>query len=390
MSWMKISNAITKLPELLSQGRICYDFDGIPIIAERLPLQKRINLLKAGMDMALQSNRMRGLPSIIQVEPTNICNLECPLCPTGSDSLKRPKGFMPLETFQRILDELGDVLMSVYLFCFGEPFMNKNLPRMIEACTARDILTVTSTNGHFLQTPDEALRVVDSGLTTLIVAIDGSTQEIYQSYRKGGDLERVKRFTALIEEAKARRGSKFPYTALRCVVTRGNQEDIPNIERLACELGVNMFTCKTLGCLSHSDKFKNYEPSQKGLRRFEYAGSSRHTGSLIRCPFPFRQPIAFWDGTVVGCEYDHDGEMTFGKIGKQNFAEIWNSPNALKLRRSIREGRGRPLFCENCPYRDRMQKGSEILCKELRPLSKPLRDNIYSGDVSERKGRANK
>jgi radical SAM protein with 4Fe4S-binding SPASM domain len=368
MSWMKISEAMTKMPELLFQGRIFYDFDGIPLIAERLSLTKRINLLKAGMDMALQSNWMRGLPSIIQVEPTNICNLECPLCPTGSGSLRRPKGFVPLEIFHRILHELGDVLMSVYLFCFGEPFMNRNLPRMIEACTVRDILTVTSTNGHFLQTPDEALRVVDSGLTTLIVAIDGSTQEIYQSYRKGGDLERVKRFTALIEEAKVRRGSKFPYTALRCVVTRGNQEDIPNIEGLARELGVNMFTCKTLGCLAHSERFKDFEPSQKGVRRFEYADSSRLTGSLIRCPFPFRQPIIFWDGTVVGCEYDQEGEMSFGKIGKQNFAEIWNSPKALKLRRSIREGGGRPLFCEDCPYRDRMKEGSEILCKELRPL----------------------
>ena len=367
MAWMRIPAAITKLPRLLVQGRICFDFDGIPLIAEGLPLKKRLNLLRVGTDIMLRSNYAHGLPPIIQVEPTNLCNLKCPLCPTGSDSLKRAKGFMSLETFQRILDELGNELVSVYLFCFGEPFMNKNLFKMIEACTARKILTITSTNGHFLQTPDEALRLVDAGLSTLIVAVDGSSQEIYESYRKGGDLEKVKRCVALVEEAKASRGSRYPYTALRCVVTSQNQEDLPQLERLAAHLGVNMFTYKTLGCLSRSDKYRNYEPSDESVRRFEYSGSSRVRKGLLQCPFPFRQPIVFWDGTVVGCEYDHDLELAFGKIGERNFAEIWNSPAALKLRRSIRAGYGRPYFCQNCPYQDRAQKGSEIFCKELRP-----------------------
>ncbi len=366
MSWMKNSEALNKLPELLIKGRFSFDFDGVPQIAKQLPFKKSMNLIRVGMDMILRANRVHGLPPIIQVEPTNICNLKCPLCPTGSNLLKRPKGFMPLATFQRILDELGDVLISVYLFCFGEPFMNKELPSMIQACTTRNIRTLTSTNGHFLQTLDDALRVVDAGLTTLIIAIDGSTQEIYQSYRKGGDVEKVKRCATLIEEAKARRESRFPYTAIRCVVTRENEDDISNLEKLACALGVNMFTYKSLGCLPHNDNYKDYEPSKRNMRRFKYVESSRRRGRLFQCFFPFRQPIVFWDGTVVGCEYDHDLEMAFGKIGEQSFEEIWNSPKALKLRRSIREGHGRPFFCGHCPYQDRVQNGSVLACKELR------------------------
>lgn len=366
MSWMKTTAALTRLPEILMQGKLSFNFDGIPLVAEHLSLQKKMNLIRVGMDSLLRLNQRYSLPPIIQVEPANVCNLKCPLCPTGSNSLRRPKGFMSLETFQKILDDLGDVLVAVYLFCFGEPFMNKDLPEMIKTCTARNILTLSSTNGHFLQTLDDALEVVDAGLTTLIIAIDGSTQDIYQKYRQDGNIEKVKRCVTLIEEAKARRKSRFPYTAIRCVVTSENQDDLPNLERLASDLGVNMFTTKSLGCMSHSDKYKEYEPSAENMRRFEYSGSSRVGKGLSLCPFPFRQPIIFADGTVVGCEYDHDLEMAYGNVREQNFVEIWNSQNAINLRRSIRKGRNQSGFCINCPYRDRAQDGVSLLCKELR------------------------
>jgi radical SAM protein with 4Fe4S-binding SPASM domain len=368
MSWMRLNEAAQKIPDLLIRGKFSFNFDGIPLRAKKLSLKKKTNLLKAGFDEMLKSNRLRGLPPIIQIEPTNICNLNCPLCPSGSHSLARPKGFMSMETFHRLLDELGEVLVAMYLFCFGEPFMHKKLDRMIKECSIRNILTLTSTNGHYIQTLDDALKVVDAQLTVLIIALDGSTQEIYEAYRKTGDIEKVKNCISLIERAKTLRNSKFPYTAVRSVVTRDNENDLANIERLAEELGVNMFTYKSLGCLTHCNDFKEYEPLKKDVRRFEYSGASRKSKKPVQCPFAFRQPIIFWDGTVVGCEYDHLSENAFGKAGEQSFREIWNSNNAMELRRSIRERQNRPKFCVNCPYQDRVQKGTHLICKELRPL----------------------
>ena len=310
MGWMKTTESLKRIPGMIFNGRLSYDFDGIPLAVDRLSLKKRVNLLKVGADGIISPVYAHGLPPIIQVEPTNVCNLKCPLCPSGSDKLKRAKGFMSMDIFGRIVDELSDVLISVYLFCFGEPFMHGDIIKMINSCTNSDILTLTSTNGHFIQSMDEALKVVDSGLTTMIIALDGSTQGIYQSYRKGGDIEKVKRCIAGIEEAKARRGAVHPYTVLRAVVNRENQHDLPSLEKAAADLGVNMFSYKSLGCMTQEKSFMDYEPSEGSFRRFEYSGSSRKNRPLIRCPFPFRQPIVFWDGTVVGCEYDHD------KIGR--------------------------------------------------------------------------
>jgi MoaA/NifB/PqqE/SkfB family radical SAM enzyme len=57
--------------------------------------------------------------------------------------------------------------------------------------------------------------------------------------------------------------------------------------------------------------------------------------------------------------------MAFGRIGERSFRQIWNSPEALKLRRSIRNRRDRPHFCVRCPYQDKAMHGTELWCREL-------------------------
>jgi MoaA/NifB/PqqE/SkfB family radical SAM enzyme len=275
---------------------------------------------------------------------------------------------MTYETFQKILEELGDVLIAAYLYSWGEPFLNKDIHRMIRVCTDRNIQTLIPTNGQCIQTMDEALAVVDAGLSAIVIATDGSTQEIYQVYRKGGDLEKVKRCASLIEEAKSKRNSPFPYTCMRTVITRDNQDDLQNIEQLARELGVNMYATKTVGCKTHYDAYQDFEPTKKNFRRFDYNGETRSDKPPIRCIYPFRQPAIKQDGTVIGCEFDYKLESPWGKIGEQKFLDIWNSPQARELRHSVRHGL-KGTFCEkNCPYQDRVLDSCSISCIEFHPL----------------------
>ncbi len=368
MAWIKNKEALLKIPEVVFRNRFSFTFDDTPLVAKKLSLRKKLNLFLCGLAKFLRWNVLHNLPPLLQVEPTNTCNLRCPLCPTGGGLSKRKKGFMSFETFETVLDELEESLICVYFIGWGEPFLNKDTTCMIEACTKRNICTLASTNGHPIQTPDDALRVVDAGLSALIIAIGGSTQEIYEVYRMGGDVERVKRCATLIEEAKAKRGVDLPYTNLRTVVTQVNQDDIPSLEKLAHGLGVNMFSCKSLGCITFTENFKHYEPTYEKFRRFEYRDKTRIRRGPIICPFPFRQPLLFWDGTVVGCEYDYNLEIPFGKAGEQRFTKIWNSQNAVRFRRSINTGGGYPVFCSLCPFRDSIRDGCVISYTEYRPL----------------------
>jgi MoaA/NifB/PqqE/SkfB family radical SAM enzyme len=365
MTWLTKRNALRKLPALLIQRSFSYDFDGIPVSAKHLPFEKTVNLLKCGLDTLIPFDRQMALPPSIQVEPTNICNLNCPLCPTGSTHGKRKKGFMSLERFRSILHELGDILVSLILYSWGEPFLNRDLPAMIAECTARNILTITSTNGNCKLTLDDALKVVDSGLSVLVIALDGSNQEIYQRYRRGGDVEKVKRFASLITEAKIFRGSELPYTNIRAVVTRENEKDLPNIEGIARSLGMNMFSMKSVGDFVDISLFNKFEPSSVSMRRYAGKGTTHRPNSFPRCPYPFRQPTIFWDGTVVGCEFDYDFENSWGMVGEKRLAHIWNCPEARDLRKGIRKGKYRASFCRICPYKGRHEGGTVLYCVEL-------------------------
>ena len=62
------------------------------------------NYIAVKVSKKLKLKKPIGLPYTIMIEPTNLCNLQCPLCPTGARTLKRPLGQMEIDTFKKIVD----------------------------------------------------------------------------------------------------------------------------------------------------------------------------------------------------------------------------------------------------------------------------------------------
>ena len=341
---------------LLTGRDFRFSFDQVPLRSSHLDARRRKNLLLAGLDQVFDRTRMFANPPVVQIEPTNICNLACPLCP--SKSMARAKGMMSVETFEAILRDVGETLMLAILYGWGEPFLNPALPEMMARCRDRGVQTLTSTNGHFLQTPEKALEVVDAGLTALIIAIDGATQESYATYRRNGTLDHALRCVTNVQEAKARRNSATPFTNLRLVANRHNEEEIGRMEEMARELGVDMFSVKSLGCLPDKSEFTDFVPGSQDMRRF--GASRKERAATFRCRFPFRQPTIFWDGTVVGCEFDYEAATAWGNVNEKRFGVMWNSPGAVDMRRSIRKWTSRPEFCLKCPYVGRGRNSSIV------------------------------
>ena len=73
-----------------------------------------------------------GFPISISIEPSSVCNLKCPECPTGLDELTRFKGHIDFNLYKKIVDELSPYLMNLTLYFQGEPFLNKEIFKLIE------------------------------------------------------------------------------------------------------------------------------------------------------------------------------------------------------------------------------------------------------------------
>ncbi|MEE9169278.1 MAG: radical SAM protein, partial [bacterium] len=116
--------------------------------------------------IALRRPIMWGIPPVITVEPTNYCNLKCPLCVTGNGSMERAGGRMSFDTFRRLIDDIGDEMWYVILYHQGEPYLNKAFLQCVEYAKSKGLYTETSTNGHYLNRENAELTV-KSGLDAM-------------------------------------------------------------------------------------------------------------------------------------------------------------------------------------------------------------------------------
>ena len=91
--------------------------------------------------------------------------------------------------FTKTIDDIHKELLYLIFYFQGEPYLNPDFLKMVKYASDKNIYTATSTNAHYLN-DEAAKKTVESGLDRLIISIDGTTQEVYQQYRVGGNLEK--------------------------------------------------------------------------------------------------------------------------------------------------------------------------------------------------------
>jgi MoaA/NifB/PqqE/SkfB family radical SAM enzyme len=92
--------------------------------------------------------------------------------------------------FRQTIDDIHRELLYLIFYFQGEPYLNPAFLDMVQYAASKKIYTATSTNAHYL-TETNARRTIESGLDRLIISIDGTTQEVYEQYRVGGQLNKV-------------------------------------------------------------------------------------------------------------------------------------------------------------------------------------------------------
>ncbi|MBT1704279.1 SPASM domain-containing protein [Chryseosolibacter indicus] len=290
-----------------------------------------------------------GLPISISIEPTTSCNLRCPECPSGLRSFTRPTGMLQQSLFESTIDQLADTLTYLTFYFQGEPYLHPSFLKMVNYASQRGIYTATSTNGHFLK--DEAAKAtVQSGLDRLIISIDGTTQETYQSYRVGGSLEKVLEGTRNIIKWKRMLRSLSPHIVFQFLVVKPNEHQINEVYRLAEELGVDQVVLKTAQIYNYENG-SDLIPSIEKYSRYKRNNDSSYSikNELHNnCWKMWHSCVITWDGKVVPCCFDKDGKHVLGDLQKQSFEEIWKGEPYNAFRKSLMKSRAEIEICKNC------------------------------------------
>ena len=170
-----------------------------------------------------------GFPISISFEPTTSCNLRCPECPSGLRAFTRPTGMLKKNFFNETIDQLSKELLYLVFYFQGEPYLNPEFLEMVKYASEKKIYTATSTNAHYLN-DQNARMTVESGLDRLIISIDGTTQEVYQQYRVGGNLDKVLEGAKNIVKWKKELKSKTPFIFFQFLVVKPNEHQLEDIK----------------------------------------------------------------------------------------------------------------------------------------------------------------
>lgn len=291
-----------------------------------------------------------GMPISISFEPTTSCNLRCPECPSGLRAFSRPTGMLKKDFFSETIDQISKDLTYLVFYFQGEPYLNTDFLNMVEYASSKKIYTATSTNAHYLNDA-AAKRTVESGLDRLIISIDGTTQDTYQQYRVGGNLDKVLEGAANVVKWKKELKSRTPFIIFQFLVVRHNEHQIDEVKALAKKIGVDQVRLKTAQVYDYENdpnklipvnaKYSRYKKNKEG--KMEYRGNNAN-----HCWRLWHDPVITWDGAVVPCCFDKDAQHKLGDLKNQSFKELWHNGNYSQFRSKVLQSRKNIDICANC------------------------------------------
>ncbi|MFN2396868.1 MAG: radical SAM/SPASM domain-containing protein [Bacteroidales bacterium] len=323
-----------------------YFYDGISLLKKLTP--GRIwNYIKIMLSYRL--SRMRKRPYIwagpfsLSFETASVCNLKCPECIAGQGKIMRNRKFMEPELAQKLLELHRKEAFYCNLYFQGEPFLHPEIYSIIRLAEERKYYSVISTNGHFLDEKN-CRKIIDSGLSRLIVSLDGIEQQSYEAYRKGGNLETVASGIKRLSAMKKERKTPHPFLVVQFLVNKTNEHQLEEVTGYVKKLGTDKLEFKSMQIYTDEGK-KEFTP--KNSRYNRYSDKTRRKATSSGCFRLWSHMVITSDGDWVPCCYDKIPE--YGMSGKEELSKaVWKSPAMQDFRLSLLTGNGLPLVCSNC------------------------------------------
>jgi len=294
-------------------------------------------------------------PVEVMIDVSNLCNFRCLFCPTGDpellESVGRPKGNMEFDLFCKIIDDIGKFNKRVkylHLYKDGEPFLNKDLGRMIAYVKSKDIaVSVETTSNGVLIDETRAIEIIEAGLDRIRISVaqvnDTGYKNITQTY---SDYKTIRKNVKFLYYEKVRRKSPLE---INCKILDCGFSDT-EINKFLDDFGFisDGVSCDTLMGWSLTDvkDFTLGLPIETGTDGFIPLNRNRKV-----CPTPFYTLAINFNGLVSVCCVDWSWGTIVGDVSRESLFDIWNGRKMKEFRiLHLRGERVKIKPCANCHY----------------------------------------
>lgn len=311
------------------------------------------------------SSHAYNRPVGIDIELTNICNLQCSWCDTQHYADKTvKKREIPWEVYQQIAPKLKGI--NRVMFCGGgETLTYKHAPEAV-TLTKQYVPTVLMHSNGVLLRGERAEQLAHSGLDNLRISIDGSDEETFHKIR-GTSLakivENLQDFSSLCE---------VPISTVS-VISKQNWRSllgVPDLLRQVRNVRQLYFQPVEVDFLGWEGQEYYLSSEELAELRDTVLDKCRRYGLETNVDDPDFDPLFFKPFKL--CEYPFLGYITLnyegfvapccrltnvvhmGDLKGQSFAEIWNGEAFTRLRDQMIKG-DYPSYChDRCKYRVEM------------------------------------
>lgn len=254
-------------------------------------------------------------PPYLQIEPSSICNYRCVFCFESDKAFTRRSsgfmGYMPLDLFQRIIDEIQGKVEFLSLASRGEPLLCPDIEKMLAYTRGKFLNLKMNTNASLLD-ESKCHAILQGGVKTLVFSADAASEPLYSRLRVGGKLDKV---LANIERFQKIRATQYPDASIITRVSGVKMSDQQNLDEMQSFWGE----------LADQVAFVNYNP-------WEDTYHSPVNGISQRCSDLWRRMFVWWDGQVNPCDVDYKSTLSVGKFTDGNLGNIWRSTEYNALR----------------------------------------------------------
>lgn len=280
------------------------------------------------------------LPPLLSVDFTDYCELRCLYC--NHPWLPEPRGFMPEELFNIILEKLDSQPVNRIRVSGGEPTQHPQLRHyLVELARRCRFLSIIS-NGQW-QDESIAETMLRSGVSLIELSLDAGGEEIYEKSRPGASYNRF--MTNLIALSKLKKQMKAKSLIKIRLMLRPSTLSCEAKDRALlmqyCDIVLPQFI------LQHPDT-----PIQNDV----FLQQSHQVDSPPVCAVPFRDLQIKPDGKIPLCPAkgscrDLSKRIIIGDIRETGIDEAWNHLQLRQMRQAQRQRRGDILqLCRNCHY----------------------------------------
>lgn len=268
--------------------------------------------------------RLNYMPLMVLIELTNNCNLSCKIC--CNKNLKRARGYMSMELYKKIINDIAGRVHAVSLTLAGEPLLHKDLISMISYAKMNHLKVELYTNATLL-TQELANNLIAAELDKIIISFDGEDKKLYKKIRVGASYKEVLSNIIALLRTKNSFGSKLPKVVIQVVKLTTHHSSLsldPEFTKLFS--GHDIYKYDVFFAHNWGGKVPEQTPI--------------HHRPYHPCEDVWYRFAITWDGLAVPCCLDLDADYILGDVNIDNALSIWNNTRMQELREKL-------VFCEH-------------------------------------------